>query len=214
MKTACSACGKPIAFEDSRFGDRTSVKVRCPSCQAVLTLNRPQPVELTPVAPPPASPAQAMAAPAAPQKPAASSPPPAQAAGEVPMKGSPTLKVKREAVLLDEQIVEEIPPLPKDRRVSLAILTGNGAGKVLPCARSRVVLGREGSDIPVDDDEVSRRHALLEIHDDRYILKDLGSTNGTFVDERRITEMEIADRGEFRVGSTQFMLIVTPVEDL
>lgn len=201
MKAACTGCGKPIAFDDSRFGERSSVKVRCPACQAVLTLERPRPAQDS--------------APAPPAPPAEPPAPPALEAAQVPAgKGPPTLKVKREAVLLDEQFVEEIPPLPKDRRVSLAILTGNGAGKVLACSRSRVVLGRAGSDIPVDDDEVSRRHALLEIHDDRYILKDLGSTNGTFVDERRITEMEIPDRGEFRVGSTQFMLIVTPVEEL
>ena len=205
MKAACTGCGKPLAFDENRFGDREAVKVRCPSCQTVVTLSRPAHEEKPPPtpAPRPADPAPKAAAPAS-----GAGAPMADSA-----KGPPTMKVKRDAIAIDEEIVEEIPPLPRDRRVSLAILTGNGAGKVLSCARSRVVLGRAGSDIPVEDDEVSRRHAMLEIHDDRYILKDLGSTNGTFVDERRITEMEIHDRGEFRVGSTQFMLIVTPIED-
>lgn len=44
------------------------------------------------------------------------------------------------------------------------------------------------------------------------ILRDLGSHNGTFVDERRVETATLEDRAEFRLGRTSFMLILTPKE--
>jgi hypothetical protein len=205
MTATCSSCNQPFTFNEERFGERASVNVRCPSCKAVVTLTRPAavPAEAPSATPSPAS--------------ADASGPRLEIGVEDPAKdapGPPTVKVKRKKIL-DGQIEEEhIPPLPEDRRISLAILSGPNSGQVIPCATSRAVIGRAGSDIPIDDEEISRTHALIEIRDDRYFLKDLGSTNGTFVDERRITKMEIFNKGEFRVGTTHCMLIVTPKEDL
>ncbi len=49
-------------------------------------------------------------------------------------------------------------------------------------------IGREAfNDIVLYDPEVSRNHALIKFHEGRYIIEDLGSTNGTFVNGRRIT---------------------------
>lgn len=207
MKSSCPNCERPFTYDESRFGDRETVRVRCPSCKSTISLANPSfmaetiPAPVTAVVPPETTGETAVPG----EEPVA---PPTH-------KGPPTIKVKREMLAAVEgREEEEIPPLPKDRRVSLAILSGNDSGRVVSCTRSRVVMGRAGTDVPIDDDEVSRKHALLEIHEDRYVLKDLGSTNGTFVDERRISETEIADRGEFRVGNTQLMLIVTPIEDL
>lgn len=181
MKATCGSCGKPFSFDEARFGGRPSVKVRCPSCKAVVDLTKP------------AAPATA-------------------AAVDESRKSSPTQKLKRDDVIASAD-GEILLPMPQDRRVSLAILSGKGSGQVIHCERSRVVIGRTGADVSLDDEEVSRRHAALEIRDDRFFLKDLGSTNGTFVDERKITEAEILDKGEFRVGSTQIMLIVTPKDE-
>jgi phage FluMu protein Com len=222
MRASCTKCGKALAFDDSKFGQRPSVKVRCPACKAVVTLTRPAAGQAEVAANsqnPTVAPAPQIATPAIAPGGVAESVPAPGAEGQasqsaIEPKGPPTLKIKRHAIAVSEDLVEEIPPLPRGLRVSLAVLTGSESGKVFPCARSRAVIGRAGTDVPLEDDEVSRRHALLEIHEDRYILKDLGSTNGTFVDERRITEMEIPDRGEFRVGSSHIMLIITPLEEM
>lgn len=192
MKAACPDCGKPFVFDEARFGERESVKVRCPSCKGVVPLARPAPAA---AAEPPA--------------------PPARGAEEKGSGGgAPTQKLKRDQVVAGLDGGERLLPMPRGLRVSLAILTGRGAGQVVVCQKARVILGRAGADVQVDDDEVSRQHACLEIRDERFVLKDLGSTNGTFVDERKITESEIGDRGEFRIGSTQIMLIVTPDEEV
>jgi pSer/pThr/pTyr-binding forkhead associated (FHA) protein len=47
---------------------------------------------------------------------------------------------------------------------------------------------------------------------DRVILRDLNSTNGTFVNEQRITTMNLENQQEFRIGTTVFMLIITDLE--
>lgn len=191
MRVSCTTCSKPFSFDEGRFGDRASVKVRCPSCKSVVTLANPAP----------ASPRPLEATTGRSETAAAAS------------DGAPTQKFKRDEVVAAEDGGEILLPMPQDKRVSLAILSGKSTGQVVNCTRSRVIIGRNDADVVVDDEEVSRRHAMLEIRDDRFFLKDLGSTNGTFVDERKIQEMEINDRGEFRVGTTQIMLIVAPAEE-
>jgi pSer/pThr/pTyr-binding forkhead associated (FHA) protein len=44
------------------------------------------------------------------------------------------------------------------------------------------------------------------------VLRDLGSTNGTFVGEERINEKEMENHAEFRIGRTRFMLILADAE--
>jgi pSer/pThr/pTyr-binding forkhead associated (FHA) protein len=103
--------------------------------------------------------------------------------------------------------------LPEDRRLALAVIRGDEVGRVYPIDRPRMTIGRQGADIVLSDLEVSRIHAAIEVYRDRIVLKDLGSTNGTYVDEKPIKTAYLQDRSEFRVGSTVLMLIVTPVEE-
>jgi serine/threonine-protein kinase len=106
--------------------------------------------------------------------------------------------------------------LPKNRRVSIAILAGARQGEVLVLERPRVIIGRTGAranaDVEIPDPEVSGAHATLECHGQRIVLRDLESRNGTFVGEARIREAEIENHGEFRLGNTRFMLILADLE--
>ncbi len=66
----------------------------------------------------------------------------------------------------------------------------------------QLVIGRDSSsDLVLDVPDVSRRHACIHERRGRYFVEDLGSTNGTFVDERRITSSELASGSLLRVGS-------------
>ena len=106
--------------------------------------------------------------------------------------------------------------LPQGKRVSLAILTGPRQGDVVTLERPRVLIGRAGggvdADIEIVDPEVSRSHATVTCHGPRVVLRDLGSTNGTFVGLDRVEERDLEDHAEFRVGSTCFMLILADAE--
>ena len=52
----------------------------------------------------------------------------------------------------------------------------------------------------------------VEAYGDRFILRDLDSTNGTFFDGKRVKLTEIKNQAEFDVGGTGLMLIVRPEE--
>lgn len=76
------------------------------------------------------------------------------------------------------------------------------AGREL-LAEPGLVIGREGTDIVLADPEVSRRHAVIREHAGAIAIEDLGSTNGTFVNDRRISEAEpLRDGDVVRLGKT------------
>lgn len=92
--------------------------------------------------------------------------------------------------------------LPLATNVGLTILSGPDKGKVHKLTKPRVVLGREGSDIPLNDPEISRYHCALEVRETYINLKDLDSTNGTFYEEERARAAMLQDGGEFRIGTS------------
>jgi hypothetical protein len=66
-------------------------------------------------------------------------------------------------------------------------LSGPTAEEEHPLAGERTTLGRDpANDISLPDEEVSRRHAQIVRAAGRYLIEDLGSTNGTFVNGRRV----------------------------
>lgn len=67
---------------------------------------------------------------------------------------------------------------------------------------NELVLGREG-DVQIEDEEVSRRHARVRPMGDGVEIEDLGSRNGTFVNDRRITSpVRLTEADEVRLGHT------------
>ena len=71
----------------------------------------------------------------------------------------------------------------------------------------RLVLGRSSScELVFTDDSVSRRHAELRVADGRWILRDLDSSNGTWVNGRRVMEAEVAPGDEVYLGACRFRL--------
>jgi predicted component of type VI protein secretion system len=79
-----------------------------------------------------------------------------------------------------------------------------------------VVLGRENAQITLADDETSRRHAAIRVVDGVVTISDLGSTNGTFVNGKRIdTATELRDGETIRVGKSTFRLeLPVPAPDV
>lgn len=72
----------------------------------------------------------------------------------------------------------------------LEILDGDRAGDVLPVTDRALRVGRKpGNDLVLADEKTSGVHAEIVLEGDRHVLRDLGSTNGTFLDGKRITEI-------------------------
>lgn len=203
MIITCPACGTSYQYDEARFGDAEAKLVKCARCAHVFEVRRPTGAA-TPVAQP------------AVQVPSA---PPSDPADATRTRGRTHEETTKQVDLrqLAPQLAEDLPqlaPLPKDRRYSLAVILGADAGKVFRIEKPRVVLGRgAGCDIQLTDSEVSRRHAMLEIRGDEVRIKDLGSTNGTFVEGVRVNEATLESQQEFSLGTTTLMLIVTEARD-
>jgi predicted Zn finger-like uncharacterized protein len=99
--------------------------------------------------------------------------------------------------------------LPVDRNVALSVIRGPLKGKVFQISKPRVMLGRADADIVVDDPEISRKHCVLEVQGIKARLIDLGSRNGTFVNEKRVEMSELQHLSEFHIGQNTFLFTIT-----
>ena len=100
--------------------------------------------------------------------------------------------------------------LPKDKILSLKVLEGGEKGTIFAVAKPRITIGRTNSDILIEDSLASRVHCSLEVMEDWILLRDLDSTNGTFVDDERIKTSTLVNGATFRVGSHVFKLLISP----
>lgn len=68
-----------------------------------------------------------------------------------------------------------------------------------------ITFGRQNVDVVIKDSEVSRRHAAIRIRDQGVEIEDLGSRNGTFVNDVRVTgRMRLTQGDAIRIGSSTF----------
>lgn len=75
--------------------------------------------------------------------------------------------------------------------------SGPSVGKVFTLEASEITIGRESTNgIAINDVEVSRRHARMELRGSSYVIQDLGSTNGTFVNGQRVLGMQVLNPGD------------------
>lgn len=100
--------------------------------------------------------------------------------------------------------------LPSDMKISLAIIKGARAGYIYHLDKPYVLIGRGKVDLIIPDKEISRKHVAVEVRNDKVFLRDLGSTNGTIINNEKVSITEITDQVEFRIGQTTLMLITTP----
>ena len=77
----------------------------------------------------------------------------------------------------------------------------------VPLTAEPISVGRDPrNDIVLDDRRVSRRHAEVRLRLGRYTLYDLQSTNGTFVNGRRIAEMVLSDDDRISIGGAELVV--------
>ena len=90
------------------------------------------------------------------------------------------------------------------RRYRLGVLNGAKKGLELVLDKDLIRIGSmEDNDLQLDDPTLSRYHAELFVdHEDRVLLRDLNSTNGTHVEGYRVKEIYLKPGTQFRVGET------------
>jgi hypothetical protein len=137
----------------------------------------------------------------------------------------------RVACALVDASGEEVPSNEPERLDGVAaghtmVLDREALLSAKPRAPQGVIVAREGSvkrevsltadpitvgrdpknDIVLDDRRVSRRHAEVRLRLGRYTLYDLQSTNGTFVNGRRIAEMVLSDEDRITIGGAELVV--------
>lgn len=96
----------------------------------------------------------------------------------------------------------------------LVIRGGEEEGQYFVLASSVTSIGRHAdSDIALDDITVSRRHSEIHRSAGQYIVRDAGSLNGTYVNQRRIDVTELRQGDELQVGKYRLVFLES-AEDL
>lgn len=76
-----------------------------------------------------------------------------------------------------------------------------------PISEAKIVLGRrQDCHLRIPTKDVSRQHCVLVVQKDALLAKDLGSSNGTFVNDKRIAETELRPGDRLRVGPVTFVV--------
>lgn len=91
------------------------------------------------------------------------------------------------------------------KQPTLLVLRGVDAGLRIPLTKDSLSLGRTvEADLVFHDEQISRRHALISIEPttSTFTLSDLGSTNGTFLNDRPIKKCELKDGDKIFIGTT------------
>lgn len=95
----------------------------------------------------------------------------------------------------------------------LIVTSRQGGRKLIDLDRPRMTIGRApGSDLPVETPLASRVHALLSARSDGVYVSDLDSSNGTFVNGRKIERHLLRHRDVIRVGDWDIRYIDGNVE--
>lgn len=90
----------------------------------------------------------------------------------------------------------------------LEILDGDRAGEVLALGDGPLRIGRKpANDLVLADEKASGVHAEVLSEGGRFVLRDLGSTNGTLMDGRRITEVALSSGDTFLIGRVRLRFV-------
>jgi len=94
------------------------------------------------------------------------------------------------------------------RKCQLIVLSSSAKGKKLDLNRPVTKIGKkEDNDLVLDEKTVSRNHVEIIQTEDSFLLKDLGSTNGTFINDIRVKEAYLSPGDVIRVGTVRIEFI-------
>ncbi len=94
----------------------------------------------------------------------------------------------------------------------LVMRSGPTPGAVYPLEGDQLTIGRDSTNaVVINDAEISRRHSRLTFQGGKYVVEDLGSTNGTFVNGQRLSGPYVLKAGDVLAFGEQIVLMYDAV---
>ena len=91
----------------------------------------------------------------------------------------------------------------------LAAIAGKLKGAVFPLTEAPVLIGREtAANLCIADPSVSRRHSQIEKEGEHFVIADLESLNGTFINDVPVKRRPLAHGDRVRIGDSQFLFLL------
>ncbi|MBA3451539.1 MAG: GGDEF domain-containing protein [Deltaproteobacteria bacterium] len=103
--------------------------------------------------------------------------------------------------------VADIPALGVRDRASITLMSGANAGQFFSLEKNEAMIGRDvDADIRLEDAGISRRHARIQnAGEGRYVLEDLGSSNGTYIGGKPVRRHELTTGDRIQFGPRTLM---------
>ena len=115
-----------------------------------------------------------------------------------------------ESTAVRQAVAGRMIGLSPHHEATLVILEGDGKGTRIALTKSQIVLGRKKADVVLTDPEASRRHCALLLYGDFAVVKDMGSANGTKVNDRFVKEGLLKTGNTIQIGMTVFQFMLSP----
>ena len=107
----------------------------------------------------------------------------------------------------DDDIVVDLDEIAAGTAI-LVVRSGEEEGDYFVLSSAVTTIGRHAeSTIVLDDITVSRRHSEIHKTDGRYLVKDAGSLNGTYVNQERVDVAELRQGDELQVGKFHLIFL-------
>src|SRR5882672_7089756 len=91
----------------------------------------------------------------------------------------------------------------------LAAISGKLKGAIFTINEDEIVIGREtAANLCIADASVSRRHSRIEKNDERFVITDLESLNGTFINDVPVKTRALEHGDRVRIGESQFLFLL------
>jgi pSer/pThr/pTyr-binding forkhead associated (FHA) protein len=118
------------------------------------------------------------------------------------------VKNKKEPIVKNNNITSQSYKTKKNEPTSLFVLSGKLEGTTIPLVRGEILtIGRVlNANIVIDDQYASNEHAEIFNEDYKWFVVDVGSTNGTFVNDKQIETYEILVGDTIKIGETKFQV--------
>ncbi len=105
-------------------------------------------------------------------------------------------------------VIHNLTAKPTAKEACVVVIYGQDLGKKYNLENPSLIIGRSSKcDIQIDQESVSRNHAKIVNSGKRVLIRDLGSTNGTYVNDQPVEEWILRDGDLVKIGPTIFKFL-------